>query len=80
VKEIWLTSEDTGAYGRDINTNIAVLLKEICEQMPKDMMLRVRVFLYLSKKNYNFDHASEPIFIKLAYDTFSLISASIVSF
>ncbi len=23
VKELWLTSEDTGAYGRDLNTNIS---------------------------------------------------------
>jgi threonylcarbamoyladenosine tRNA methylthiotransferase CDKAL1 len=23
VKEVWLTSEDTGAYGRDLNTNIS---------------------------------------------------------
>merc|ERR1719336_2822958 len=29
VKEIWLTSEDVGAYGLDINTNIAELLDEI---------------------------------------------------
>lgn len=29
VKEIWLTSQDTGAYGLDIGTNIVELLKEI---------------------------------------------------
>lgn len=27
VKEIWLTSEDTGAYGRDIGTDISQLLR-----------------------------------------------------
>merc|ERR1719336_783134 len=31
VKEIWLTSEDTGAYGLDIGTNIAELLTQIAE-------------------------------------------------
>jgi threonylcarbamoyladenosine tRNA methylthiotransferase CDKAL1 len=29
VKEIWLTSEDTGAWGRDIDSNISILLKSI---------------------------------------------------
>lgn len=29
IKEIWLTSEDLGAYGRDIGTNIVTLLKSI---------------------------------------------------
>ena len=31
VKEIWLTSEDTGAYGLDIGTNSAELLNQIAE-------------------------------------------------
>ncbi len=29
VREIWLTSQDTGAYGKDIGTNIAELLKSV---------------------------------------------------
>jgi threonylcarbamoyladenosine tRNA methylthiotransferase CDKAL1 len=29
VKEIWLTAQDTGAYGLDINTNIVELLEKI---------------------------------------------------
>ena len=41
VKEIWLTSEDTGAWGRDIGSNIAVLLKSIVEILPENVMLRV---------------------------------------
>lgn len=41
VKEIWLTSEDTGAYGRDIGTNISELLMKIIEVLPKNVMLRV---------------------------------------
>jgi MiaB-like tRNA modifying enzyme len=28
-KEIWLTSQDTGSYGKDIGTNIVELLKEV---------------------------------------------------
>jgi len=41
VTEIWLTSEDTGAYGRDINTDIVQLLILLVENMPADKMLRV---------------------------------------
>ncbi|EAR99465.2 MiaB-like tRNA modifying enzyme, archaeal-type family protein (macronuclear) [Tetrahymena thermophila SB210] len=41
VKEIWLTSEDTGAYGRDIGTDISQLLRLIVEVLPNDVMLRV---------------------------------------
>lgn len=29
-REIWLTSQDTACYGRDMGTNLAQLLKEIC--------------------------------------------------
>lgn len=41
VSEIWLTSEDTGAYGRDINSNIVELLILLIKHLPKDKMLRV---------------------------------------
>jgi len=30
IKEIWLTSQDTGCYGRDIESNLATLLRQIC--------------------------------------------------
>lgn len=39
--EIWLTSEDTGAYGRDIGTDIVQLLDAIVAVLPKGVMLRV---------------------------------------
>jgi len=41
VMEIWLTSEDTGAYGRDIGTNLPDLLKSIIAVMPDHVMLRL---------------------------------------
>jgi len=41
VMEIWLTSEDTGAYGRDIGTNLPDLLKAIVKILPDDKMLRL---------------------------------------
>jgi len=30
VKEIWLTSQDTGCYGKDIGSNLATLLGQMC--------------------------------------------------
>eukprot|EP00916_Digyalum_oweni_P005947 GHVL01010283.1.p1 GENE.GHVL01010283.1~~GHVL01010283.1.p1 ORF type:complete len:530 (+),score=101.44 GHVL01010283.1:36-1625(+) len=41
VKQIWLTSEDTGAYGIDLRTNIADLLEGIVERLPQGIMLRI---------------------------------------
>jgi len=41
VVEIWLTSEDTGAYGRDIDTSLPKLLRSLIEILPKGTMLRV---------------------------------------
>lgn len=41
VQQIWLTSEDTGAYGIDIGTDIVTLLRGITALLPKDVMLRV---------------------------------------
>lgn len=48
VSEIWLSSEDTGAYGIDLGTNIAVLLKALVNILPNEkedgtgcVMLRV---------------------------------------
>lgn len=41
AKEIWLTSEDTGAYGRDIGTNISELLIALIKKLPEEVMLRI---------------------------------------
>lgn len=41
VREIWLTSEDTGAYGRDIGTNLPELLKQLILVIPADCRLRL---------------------------------------
>jgi len=38
VKEVWLTAQDTGAYGRDIGTDLAELLKDICTVKGKFFM------------------------------------------
>ncbi|KAK1932867.1 CDK5 regulatory subunit-associated protein [Babesia divergens] len=41
VQQIWLTSEDTGAYGIDIGTNIVTLLRGITALLPEGVMLRL---------------------------------------
>src|SRR3989344_641629 len=39
VREVWLTSQDTGCYGFDIDTNAARLLNELCK-IDKNFMIR----------------------------------------
>lgn len=41
VVEIWLTSEDTGAYGRDIGTSLPELLTRLVQVIPEGCMLRL---------------------------------------
>lgn len=41
VCEIWLTSEDTGAYGRDIGTSLPELLRQLVRVIPDGCMLRL---------------------------------------
>ncbi|MBS7654404.1 tRNA (N(6)-L-threonylcarbamoyladenosine(37)-C(2))-methylthiotransferase [Candidatus Bathyarchaeota archaeon] len=40
IREVWLTSQDNGAYGFDIGTNLASLLKECCS-IDGDFFIRV---------------------------------------
>jgi len=39
-REVWLTSTDNGAYGRDLKNNMADLLKRVCD-IDGDFMVRV---------------------------------------
>lgn len=41
VRELWITSEDTGAYGRDIGTDLPTLLHAITKIIPEGCMMRV---------------------------------------
>ncbi|XP_015576425.1 threonylcarbamoyladenosine tRNA methylthiotransferase isoform X2 [Ricinus communis] len=43
VKEIWLSSEDTGAYGRDIGVNLPRLLNAIVSELPADASTMLRI-------------------------------------
>jgi MiaB-like tRNA modifying enzyme len=40
IKEVWLTAQDTGAYGKDIGENLPKLLKEIIK-IPGDFRIRL---------------------------------------
>ena len=39
--EIWLTSEDTGAYGKDIGVTLPQLLWKLVDVIPDGCMLRL---------------------------------------
>jgi threonylcarbamoyladenosine tRNA methylthiotransferase CDKAL1 len=55
VCEIWLTSEDTGAYGRDIGTSLPELLWKLVEVIPEGCRLR----LGMTNPPYIMDHLHE---------------------
>ncbi|XP_063055799.1 threonylcarbamoyladenosine tRNA methylthiotransferase [Engraulis encrasicolus] len=55
VCEIWLTSEDTGAYGRDIGTDLPTLLWRLVEEIPEGGMLR----LGMTNPPYILEHLEE---------------------
>jgi len=55
VCEIWLTSEDTGAYGRDIGTSLPQLLQELVKVIPEGCRLR----LGMTNPPYILDHLEE---------------------
>ena len=40
IREIWLTSEDLGTYGRDIGSSIPELLWRIIAELPEGVMMR----------------------------------------
>ncbi|XP_057457063.1 uncharacterized protein LOC130748004 [Lotus japonicus] len=43
VKEIWLSSEDTGAYGRDIGANLPNLLNALVAELPPNASTMLRI-------------------------------------
>lgn len=43
VREIWLSSEDTGAYGRDIGTSLPALLDAMVAELPVDQSKVLRI-------------------------------------
>ncbi|CAD5209437.1 unnamed protein product [Bursaphelenchus xylophilus] len=54
-KEVWLTSEDLGAYGRDIGHVLPDLLSQLVKIIPHDCMMR----LGMTNPPYILDHLQE---------------------
>lgn len=55
VCEIWLTSEDTGTYGRDIGSSLPELLWQLVEEIPEGCMMR----LGMTNPPYILEHLDE---------------------
>ncbi|XP_078041395.1 threonylcarbamoyladenosine tRNA methylthiotransferase [Augochlora pura] len=55
VCELWLTSEDTGTYGRDIGTSLPELLWKLVEVVPDGCMIRVG----MTNPPYMMEHLEE---------------------
>ncbi|GAB6022094.1 Threonylcarbamoyladenosine tRNA methylthiotransferase [Chamberlinius hualienensis] len=55
VCELWVTSEDTGAYGRDIGSSLPELLWQLIDVIPDGCMLRVG----MTNPPYILDHLEE---------------------
>jgi tRNA A37 methylthiotransferase MiaB len=43
VREVWLSSEDTGAYGRDLGSSLPALLRALVEVLPGDGRAMLRL-------------------------------------
>ncbi|KAI3685179.1 hypothetical protein L6452_34415 [Arctium lappa] len=57
VKEIWLSSEDTGAYGRDIGVNLPILLNAIVTALPTNGSTMLRIGM--TNPPYILEHLKE---------------------
>lgn len=43
MREIWLSSEDTGAWGRDIGSSLPALLEQLVAVLPADGSTMLRI-------------------------------------
>lgn len=43
VREVWLSSEDTGAWGRDLGSNLPALLRRMLAVLPEDSSTMLRI-------------------------------------
>ena len=61
VVEIWLTSEDTGAYGRDIGVSLPELLWKLVEVIPEGARLR----LGMTNPPYILEHLEVLLYLSI---------------
>ncbi|KAL2503421.1 Methylthiotransferase [Abeliophyllum distichum] len=57
VREIWLSSEDTGAYGRDLGVNLPILLNALVAELPSDGSTMLRIGM--TNPPYILEHLKE---------------------
>ncbi|KAJ8541768.1 hypothetical protein K7X08_002584 [Anisodus acutangulus] len=57
VREIWLSSEDTGAYGRDIGVNLPILLNALVAELPLNGSTMLRIGM--TNPPYILEHLKE---------------------
>ncbi|XP_059280525.1 uncharacterized protein LOC132034252 [Lycium ferocissimum] len=57
VREIWLSSEDTGAYGRDIGVNLPILLNALVAELPPNGSTMLRIGM--TNPPYILEHLKE---------------------
>ena len=75
AKELWITSEDTGVYGRDIGTNLPNLLIEILKYIPSDVMIRIG----MANPPYILEHVNSMIKILNHPNVYSFIHIPVQS-
>ncbi|CAA0827795.1 Methylthiotransferase [Striga hermonthica] len=57
IREIWLSSEDTGAYGRDIGVSLPILLNSLVAELPSDGSTMLRIGM--TNPPYILEHLKE---------------------
>jgi threonylcarbamoyladenosine tRNA methylthiotransferase CDKAL1 len=72
---LWITSEDTGVYGRDIGTNLPNLLVEILKDIPEDVMIRIG----MANPPYILEHVNNMIKILNHPNVYSFIHIPVQS-
>lgn len=73
--EIWLTSEDTGAYGRDIGSSLPELLWKLVDVIPENAMLRVG----MTNPPYILEHLEEMAKILIHPRVYSFLHVPVQS-
>jgi len=76
VKEVWLTSQDCGAYGKDINSSLPVLLNEL---LSVKMSPEVRIRLGMLNPNHALEFLDEMIIILKHPNMFKFIHLPVQS-
>uniref|UniRef100_A0A183J7J4 Elp3 domain-containing protein n=1 Tax=Soboliphyme baturini TaxID=241478 RepID=A0A183J7J4_9BILA len=75
VKEIWLTSEDLGAYGRDIGLTLPDLLQALVDVIPDGCMMR----LGMTNPPYILDYLDEICAVLLHPRVYSFLHIPVQS-